>query len=146
MNRDQFIKTCGWGCLGGFGMIPLLESCTSTKYLTGTLEGAFLELPLNAFEYIKKEELRFRAYVVVQNSALQHPICLYRLSATEYKALLMKCTHQGTELQVYGDRLQCPAHGSEFTKTGAVQNGPAETNLRQFPVHIEADKLKINLA
>lgn len=145
MNRDQFIKICGFGCLGIFGIIPLLESCTPTKYLTGVIDGAFLDIPLSAFEDVKKEGSKFRTYVVVQNDALQYPICLYRLSDTEFKALLMKCTHQGTELQVYGDRLQCPAHGSEFTKNGAVQNGPAETNLRHFPVHIEADKLKINL-
>lgn len=146
MKRDQFIKTCAWRCLGVFGVFPLLESCTATKYLNGTIEGAFLEIPLSAFDYEKKMELNFRTYVIVQNIALQYPICLYRLSAEEYKALLMKCTHQGTELQVFGDRLQCPAHGSEFTKNGTVQNGPAEINLRQFPVHIEADKLKINLA
>ena len=146
MDRDDFIKTCGLGCLGLLGIFPLLESCAPTKYLNGKIEGAFLEIPLSAFEYVKKEELRFRTYVVVHNNSLQYPICLYRLSATEYQALLMKCTHQGTELQVYGDRLQCPAHGSEFTKNGAVQNGPAETNLRRFPVHVEGNQLKINLA
>jgi Rieske Fe-S protein len=58
----------------------------------------------------------------------------------------MKCTHQGTELEVYGDRLQCPAHGSEFTKYGIVQNGPAEEHLRIFPVLVELNAVKINLA
>lgn len=38
----------------------------------------------------------------------------------KYHALWTGCTHQGTELQVFGDRLQCPAHGSEFANTGAV--------------------------
>jgi Rieske Fe-S protein len=57
----------------------------------------------------------------------------------------MRCTHQGTELQVFGDRLQCPAHGSEFTNTGMVQNGPADDPLRTFPVRIEANTLKIDL-
>ena len=146
MNRKNFISTYGSACLGLTGLSLLLGSCTGTKYLDGILSESFLEIPLNAFEIIKKDQKNFRKYVVVQHSKLQYPICVYRLSATEYLALWMRCTHQGTELRAYGDRLQCPAHGSEFTKNGAVQNGPAETNLRQFPVHIEADKLKINLA
>ena len=57
----------------------------------------------------------------------------------------MQCTHQGAELQVFGDKLQCPAHGSEFTNKGIVQSGPAETKLRSFPVIIEANQLKISL-
>lgn len=145
MDREKFIKTCGWGCLGMFGIIPLLKSCTPVKYLQGTINGNFLEIPVSAFEYMLKKEVRFRTYVVAYNSVLQYPICLYRLSSTEYKALLMKCTHQGTELQVFGDRLQCSAHGSEFTKNGVVQNGPAKADLREFPVHIETGLLKIDL-
>lgn len=146
MRRNKFLKTCGFGCLGLFGAFSLLEGCAGTKYMNGALVGSFLEVPIKAFESIKKNETTFRKYIVVQNPALQYPICVYRSSASEYRALLMKCTHQGTELDVYGDRLQCPAHGSEFTKTGAVQNGPADSNLRSFPVKIENNTLKINLA
>ena len=146
MRRKKFLETCSLGCLALLGSVPFLESCAGTKYMNGTLVGAFLEIPVNSFEVIKKHEVKYRDYIVVQNSALQYPICVYRISATEYEALLMKCTHQGTELDVYGDRLQCPAHGSEFTKNGRVQNGPAETSLRIFPVHIEGDHLKINLS
>jgi Rieske Fe-S protein len=57
----------------------------------------------------------------------------------------MRCTHQGAELQVFGDKLQCPAHGSEFSSKGAVQNGPADNTLRTFPVTIEKNQLKISL-
>lgn len=146
MQRNQFLKTCGWSCLGMLGTFSLLESCAGTKYVNGTIDGAFLEIPVNAFESVKKEEIKFRDYLVVQNSALQYPICVYRISSAEYQALLMKCTHQGTELDVFGDRLQCPAHGSEFTKSGTVQNGPAESNLRTFPVQVDHNVLKIDLS
>jgi Rieske Fe-S protein len=57
----------------------------------------------------------------------------------------MRCTHQGTELQVFGDKLQCPAHGSEFNNSGAVQNGPADIKLRTFPVTLDNHQLKISL-
>ncbi len=146
MDRTKFLKTCGIGCLGMIGAATVLESCAGTKYISGTLSGSFLQVPVDSFVFIKKEEIRFRKYVVAQHEELAYPISVYRHSETEYVALLMKCTHQGTELQVFGDRLECPAHGSKFSNTGAVSNGPADTPLRTFPIVIDNKILKINLA
>jgi len=146
MERKEFLKTCGIGCLGLMGGLSLLQSCAGTKYLTGEVSGSYLLVPLVSFEEEKKGEKVFRKYVVVQNEKLEYPVCVYRFSATEFSAVLMRCTHQGTELQVFGDRLQCPAHGSEFSSTGAVQNGPADKNLRRFLVSEENGTLKIDLS
>ncbi len=146
MKRKEFLKTCGIGCLGVMGGLSLLQSCAGTKYLTGEVSGSYLLVPLESFEEEKKGEKVFRKYVVVQNEKLEYPVCVYRFSATEFCAVLMRCTHQGTELQVFGDRLQCPAHGSEFSSTGAVQNGPADKNLRRFLVSEENGTLKIDLS
>ena len=57
----------------------------------------------------------------------------------------MRCTHQGTELQASGDRLQCPAHGSEFDNKGTVKTGPADKALRSFPVTVSNNQLFIDL-
>jgi len=146
MERKEFLKTCGIGCLGLMGGLSLLQSCSGTKYLTGEVSGSYLLVPLVSFEEEKKGEKVFRKYVVVQNEKLEYPVCVYRFSATEFSAVLMRCTHQGTELQVFGDRLQCPAHGSEFSSTGAVQNGPADKNLRRFLVSEENGTLKIDMS
>lgn len=83
--------------------------------------------------------------VIIRNDALQFPICIYRFSETEYSALWMQCTHQGAELQVSGDQLHCPAHGSEFSNKGIVRNGPAAKDLRFFPVTLNKNELFIDL-
>lgn len=145
MNRKEFISTCGKSCLVLLGGSFTLVSCAGTKYVSAQIEGTDMLVPLSAFETEKQGAISFRKYVVTHHEKLQYPICIYRISAHEYQALLMRCTHQGTELQVFGDRLQCPAHGSEFSIQGTVQNGPAETNLRTFPVRIENETLKISL-
>lgn len=145
MKRKEFIKTCGYSCLGLMGTSFFLEGCTAPKYLHAELEDKFLVVPLSAFEVERKEKNKFRKYIVAYNNRLQYPVSIFRHSDTEYRALLMKCTHQGTELQVFGDRLQCPAHGSEFTQNGEVQNGPAGSPLRSFPVHIDGTTLKIDM-
>lgn len=145
MDRKQFIKTCGLACIGTSGIGLLLQSCNSSKMITAGISGSDLVIPVSNFEIVKNDVKKFKKYLIVQNEQLQYPICVYRFDETNYSALLMSCTHQGAELQVFGDKLQCPAHGSEFNNRGVVQNSPAERNLRTFPVTIESNIIKISL-
>jgi len=142
MDRKEFLKTCGFACMGGTFLGTVLAGCTSSKTISGNISQSDLVVPVSSF--LKKDKT-FRQYIVVHNEQLEYPICLYRFSEAQYSALLMRCPHQGAELQVFGDRLQCPAHGSEFTDKGVVQNGPADTNLRTFPVTIQNEQIKISL-
>jgi Rieske Fe-S protein len=143
MDRKDFIMSCGVACIGG--LAGVLQSCSPGKLLSGKIAGDNLLVSLSDFETRNGNDTYFKKYIVVQNDILQYPICVYRFSANEYSALWMRCTHQGTELQVFGDRLQCPAHGSEFDNKGGIQNGPAEAKLRTFPITIENNQLKISL-
>ncbi len=145
MDRKDFIKTCGFVCVGGIGMSGTLQSCNTTKQLSGRIVGDNLTVPVSDFETRNGNNTYFKKYIVVHNDILQYPICIYRFDEHTYSALWMRCTHQGTELQVFGDRLQCPAHGSEFDNKGTAQNGPADVKLRTFPVILEKDQLKISL-
>jgi Rieske Fe-S protein len=142
MERSAFLKTCGFACLGGTMLATLLEGCSGSKVIEGTIDHSDLVVPVSSFQLHKDS---FRKYVVVQHEKLKYPVCVYRFSETAYTALLMRCTHQGAELQVFGARLQCPAHGSEFNNKGVVQTGPADTNLRTFPVTLFNNQLLISL-
>ena len=146
MERHTFIKTCGLGCLGILSGALWLEGCVGTYYLDLPITGSNIEVPLNEFKLIKNETIHYRKYLVVQNNQLEYPIYVYRHTENQYSAILMRCTHQGTELQAFGDRLQCPAHGSEFSSAGLVQNGPAENDLRSFRVSLQTSLLKIDLS
>ncbi len=145
MNRKSFIKNCGFACLGATAAATLLQSCAPAKISSGNIAGDYLIVSLQDFDLKSGEGKYYKKYLVVQNDLLKYPICVYRLNENEYTALWMRCTHQGAELQVFGDKLQCPAHGSEFTNKGDIQNGPADTMLRTFPVTIEKNHLKISL-
>lgn len=145
MNRKTFIKTCGIACLGSAAMTTFLQSCGISKTINGTLKNSDLFIALSDFETKVANEIQFKKYVIVNNDALKFPICVYRHDAKNYSALWMQCTHQGAELQVYGDKLQCPAHGSEFNNKGEVTNSPANKNLRTFPVTVINNQLQISL-
>ncbi len=145
MDRKNFIKTCGLACVGGGAMATLLQSCGVSKTLSGTIRDSDLLVSLSDFETRAGNETHYKKYIVVNNDLLKFPICLYRFDAHNYSALWLRCVHQGAELQVFGDKLQCPAHGSEFDNKGTVTNGPADKNLRSFPVTIDGNNLKISL-
>ena len=145
MDRKEFLKICAGGCLGLVAMQTTLPGCASHKKVNGVLMAERLEIPVASFERIKRGQKTYLNSVVVRNPNLQYPIAVFRFDETQYQALLMKCTHQGTELKLYGDTLQCIAHGSEFDKAGDVTTGPATQKLRSFPALVENEKIKISL-
>jgi Rieske Fe-S protein len=141
MDRKEFIKTCGYACLGATLFAPLLQSCVPTKSVTAVIEGENLLVSVSNFIKDGKP----LNYIVVNNTQLQYPIYLFRFSDAEYTALYMQCTHQGNELSAYGEKLVCSAHGSEFNNKGEVTNGPASNPLRSFPTKLENQNILISL-
>mgnify|MGYP001558595239 FL=1 len=130
----------------GGGILPvMLSGCQTTHYVNGIVDSNGIAVLKSEFTYVQKEKALTRQFIIIQNDKLEFPIYVYRFSESEYSAVWMKCSHQGAELQASGDHLQCPSHGSEFNNKGIVSNGPAERDLRSFPVSIADDKIIIDL-
>ena len=146
MNRREFVSQSCVACVSGGLLSIVLSGCQSTHYVNGTIESKGLSVSKSEFTYFKKDKPFTRQFIIVNHGKLEFPIYLYRISDTEYSALWMKCTHQGSELQASGDHLYCTSHGSEFDKKGKVNQGPAERDLRSFPVSVSEEKIVINLA
>ncbi len=145
MDRRKFIKASCTACLSVSAVAVFLSSCKTTRYASGKLVTDGLLVNTEEFIIKNKGEANYRSFIIIRNEALLYPVCVYRFSDTEYTALWMRCTHQGTELQASGDFLQCPAHGSEFNNKGKITNGPADSDLRSFPVTVNNTELFIDL-
>ncbi|MGZ5221593.1 MAG: QcrA and Rieske domain-containing protein [Chitinophagaceae bacterium] len=145
MDRRKFIQTSCTACLSATAFVGILSSCKTTKYVPGKLGTNGLFLDTGEFRVTKNGKESYRSFIIIRNDALQYPVCVYRFSDSEYSALWMRCTHQGSELQASGDFLQCPAHGSEFNSKGKITSGPAEKDLRTFPVTINKNEIFIDL-
>ncbi len=142
MDRKTFIKNSCIACMGVALGGSLMQSCIGAKYVNGTLNENGIMVGLNEFDTKGKGP---RSFIIVRHEDLKYPVCVYRLDAGKYSALLMSCTHQGVELQASGDQLTCPAHGSAFDKLGNVTQSPAASPLRTFPVSVIKDQLFIDL-
>jgi nitrite reductase/ring-hydroxylating ferredoxin subunit len=145
MDRKQFVKQCGFACLGAAGLSILAQSCAGTRQIKASVINNQLEVPLSSFVVSGNKTTPFKRYVVVSSEQLNYPIVVYREAENEYTALLLRCSHQYNELNVTGELLTCPAHGSEFDRKGNVINGPADTGLRSFSVTRDNQNLYIQL-
>lgn len=141
MKRKQFIKTCGLACIGATTIGTFLQGCVASKQITVNITDGKLIIPKT--DFLKNET--YLEYVIVRNEQLNYPIYVFRFSEQDYSALYLQCSHQGYELNAYGDKLVCSAHGSEFNNRGIATNGPATDPLRSFPVQIENQHILISL-
>jgi len=146
MHRKEFIKTCGYACLGGAALTSLLQSCASTNYFAQTtFEEKRILIRKTEFLNTDKEKSTERKFVLAKSEKFGYPIGVYKIAENEYAALLLQCTHKGCELQPHANFLVCPCHGSEFSNTGVVQNPPAEQNLVSFQTTTDNENIYIHL-
>jgi len=132
MKRDEFIIMSSQAGLALCLAALLGESCGIPVYFAqATATADRVSVPKSEFQYLKKEELHERNFVFVKPPGAEFPVCLYK-SGDTYTACLMRCTHQGCEVEVQGSRYVCPCHGSEFSIGGAVLDGPADRPLKTF--------------
>lgn len=145
MNRNEFLTLSCGACLGLATASSFILGCGGVHHVQGMLVDDRLRLAKSDFLVIKNSRSEYRRYVVTSSADLDYPIVVYRFSETDFSALLLRCSHQGTELDVRGDLLVCPAHGSEFNVRGRVVHGPAAEDLNSFSVSVNQDGVYIHL-
>ncbi|HRI78639.1 MAG TPA: hypothetical protein PLR06_03810, partial [Cyclobacteriaceae bacterium] len=96
INRRQFVKLTCATCMGTPMMASLLSGCATTHYVEGSLESNGISVSSGEFKIVSGNTSSFREYIIVRHERLEVPIYVYRFTDSEYSALLMKCTHQGT--------------------------------------------------
>jgi Rieske Fe-S protein len=139
MNRKDFIRNCSW-TLAGIAGSSAVMACIAGKNVHTEIRNGKLIVKRSTFPVGK-----FPLAAVIHRQELEFPICIYQLDVENFKALWMRCTHQGVELQLFGDRLICPAHGSEFSHFGEVSAGPASEGLRTFAVITDSEFIQVLL-
>jgi cytochrome b6-f complex iron-sulfur subunit len=80
---------------------------------------------------------------------VQSPVGLFlvaRTGQTTFTALTATCTHQVCTVTGFANQVYvCPCHGSAFSTSGSVVQGPAAFPLRQFATAFANNVLTISL-
>lgn len=76
---------------------------------------------------------------------ISNNILVVNLGGMEFVALSAVCTHQGCIISYNhaAGNFPCPCHGSVFSPTGSVLQGPATVAVKRFPVTREGNILTI---
>ena len=82
--------------------------------------------------------------IVVRSNSLENDILLVK-NENVYKALYLKCTHEGIGLATTNKNIVCPAHGSMFDFNGNVLKEPALRPLQEFKTETVNDNIIIHL-
>ncbi len=83
--------------------------------------------------------------LTIQPRGREDPLLVLRLDDREFAVLSPICTHRGCTVEVAGDRLECPCHGSTYDRKGTVLGGPAERALARYAAHVDGERLVIDL-
>ncbi|MFT3902063.1 MAG: Rieske (2Fe-2S) protein [Niabella sp.] len=138
MKRRSFIQQSCFACMGLAGLGQFLSGCaTSLPSLKLESRNNLLSVPLSKFAPSQK-------MLLVHCSELEDNILLIR-EENKFKALYMRCTHEGVPLTVSGKKIVCPAHGSSFDFEGNVIKEPALRPLKSFSTNVQDEKILIHL-
>jgi Rieske Fe-S protein len=103
------------------GSAPQQGGSGSPKLASGTTVLALADIPVGGTA---------SATVNGQNLLLSQP------TAGTVNCFSAICTHQGCTVAAAAKDFECPCHGSVFSETGAVVNGPAVVPLNKVPVKV----------
>jgi cytochrome b6-f complex iron-sulfur subunit len=127
------LESCGGGSPtspGGAGANPL-------PVVNGTASGSSISVTVTGTALANTGAL-----ALVRTSA--GDVLVARTGADTFVALSAACTHQSCEITGYaGQDFVCPCHGSQFSTSGQVVQGPAFVALPQFHTQWANDVLTI---
>ena len=144
MKRLEFIQLFGFGAT--MALSGCLGSCASKKEdpqppITPSTPTA-IDFTIDLADPAN-DRLNNPAFGYVYGASGR--VIVAKTTAGGYVALSSACTHQGTTVQFQSgsNNFLCPNHGSEFSTSGGVLNGPASAALRSYRVTQTGTVLRI---
>ena len=134
VNRREFIVACAAGAL--------LTGCVSMVTHPVPVTDGRVRLTLSNFPALATPN----GAIKIQPALLADPIYILALAGGRFTAVSPICTHRGCTVDVQGERLVCPCHGSTYSREGIVLRGPAQRQLKRFSTARDGDAIVIDLA
>lgn len=141
MKRRELLRSIAAGTTAVFVVPSLLTSCEEESIDPDDNNGS------NTDELtIDLTEGKYSDLVNTGGFVIEGSIIIFN-TGDGFLALSSKCTHSGCTVNYNhsSGNLPCPCHGSVFSTSGSVLNGPAESPLKKYDITQEGDILTITL-
>ena len=126
---------CGGGDDGGSPTSPTDPTSQALTVIAGSTAGRTVSVPVSTGPLASANGAALVTSPVGS-------FLVYRSSQTSFNVLTAVCTHEGCTVDGFNGQLfVCPCHGSRYTTSGSVANGPANRALTTFPSTLTGDTL-----
>ena len=135
-RRDFLLRSCGalgLGLITGIGNVGL-NSCSNNANSVNSGPPTPYDIDLKNYPALAVVNGFSKISIPGKDNGL--PVIVIRKSASDFFTLSSVCTHQGCEVgnpDMSNNTITCNCHGSKFSTSGAVINGPARSSLTIFP-------------
>ncbi|GAA4338302.1 Rieske (2Fe-2S) protein [Mucilaginibacter gynuensis] len=119
----------------------MLESCATPLPLLKVAGSKDQEVEVGTENFIPGKVTA----LVIRTRQMENDILLVK-NGEEYKALYLKCTHEGVNLTATANKIYCPSHGSSFDMNGKVLKEPALRPLKTFRTELINNQVIIHLS
>jgi cytochrome b6-f complex iron-sulfur subunit len=140
MNRRELIRNIAAGTATVFIVPSFITSCQDDEPDNGNGDPSENTLTIDL------NDNNFSSLGSAGGSAVVDNIIVFN-TGDGFIALSSVCTHQGCQVTYNHStgNLPCPCHGSVFSTSGSVLEGPASSPLKKYNVTQEGDILTIDL-
>ena len=147
-RRSFVLHACEAASLAALG--SMLQSCSSSPtspsstapslpVINGTTANGVVSVTIDPASSLANVG---GAALVQASSAV---LLVARTAQSSFTALTAICTHEGCTITGFQSPMYvCPCHGSQYSTSGSVLNGPATQPLRQFATQFANNVLTIS--
>ena len=137
-SRRHFLGACA-SAVGSLRVVSIcapvvLGACASVVTRPVTPINGRITLELTRYPELTKPGGSLK----VMPDGAANPVYVLALGDGSYAALSPICTHLGCTVDIQGQRLVCPCHGSTYDRAGKVLQGPAERPLARLATNLSS--------
>ena len=134
LRRREFLGLCACVAAGS-----VLGACASVLVRQVPVSNGRVELPLVQYPELGQAG----AALQILPEGQTQPLIVIVDADGKHNVISSECTHKGCTVEVQGERIVCPCHGSTYDRKGDVLKGPAQRSLRRYPSRLTSDGVLI---
>ncbi len=134
LRRREFLGLCASVAAGS-----VLGACASVLVRQVPVANGRVELPLVQYPELSQAG----AALQILPEGQTQPLIVIVDAAGKHSVISSECTHKGCTVEVQGERIVCPCHGSTYDRKGDVLKGPAQRSLRRYPSRLTSEGVLI---